>query len=64
MPDEFDRASELETRQREDALARVRSRVGLLPCGACHNCGEELPPGRLFCDADCRDDFEKRHRQK
>ena len=64
MPDEIDRASELEERQRADALSRVRTRVGLLLCGACHNCGERLPAGRLFCDADCRDDFEKRTRKQ
>lgn len=44
---------------RELALKR---RYKMLPAaGHCHNCGEALARGRLFCDADCRDDWE--HRQ-
>lgn len=27
--------------------------------GACHNCGESVSGGSLFCDSDCRDDWEK-----
>ena len=30
--------------------------------GECHNCEAKLPPLTRFCDADCRDDFERRGR--
>lgn len=28
--------------------------------GACHECGEELPGGRRFCDRDCLDTWQLR----
>lgn len=62
--DEFDRASELEQRERDACVAAARNRRGLLPCGFCYNCEEPLPAGRLFCDTECRDDYEKRVRKK
>lgn len=41
-------------------IAEIRSvRPGLIATGRCHNCDETLPPAHLFCDADCRDDYEK-----
>jgi hypothetical protein len=27
--------------------------------GFCLNCGEPLPGGRRWCDADCRDDWQR-----
>jgi len=50
----------------EDAIDKVRHRQVLHPKGACFNCEEALEPfsGKLFCDTDCRDDFEKRHRRR
>lgn len=61
MPDDFDHASELEQWQRDQALHHARSQRAMPATGACHNCGEALPDARLFCDRDCRDDYEKRH---
>lgn len=46
------------------AAARLRRVPGLNPVGKCHNCEERLPEGRLFCDADCRDDWAKRNRNR
>lgn len=35
----------------------------LNPTGECYNCEEPLEePDKLFCDCDCREDFEKRKR--
>lgn len=34
----------------------------LIAVGFCHHCGETVKPGHLYCDADCRDDYEK-HQQ-
>jgi hypothetical protein len=60
--DEFDRASELEERQRVDALARSRAGNCLTPTGDCHFCGELVK--RLFCDTDCRDAYERVQRAR
>lgn len=61
MPDEADRAQEVEERQRAAALTKRRPTLPI--CGYCHNCGTTLgTTGLLFCDEDCRDDYEKRER--
>ena len=65
MADICDVASELEERQRQSAAetAMRRARADrLIPISKCHNCGEPLPDGKLFCDADCRADHEQRMR--
>lgn len=36
---------------------------GPQPTGACHNCKDDVDAG-CFCDADCREDWEKRARNK
>lgn len=67
MADQFDRASEHETLDRELAIkaALATSRAGILnPKGHCYNCAEPLPKGGLFCDADCRTDHEGRKRSQ
>ncbi len=47
-----------------DAQARA-AQAALKPMGACHNCGETLSAGLLFCPGvACRDDFEKRQQAK
>lgn len=45
------------------ASARLRRNPTLPVIGQCYNCEEELRAG-VFCDADCRDDYEKRTRNK
>lgn len=55
--DDLDRASDHEERLREAAKTM---RLPQLPQnGRCHNCGEQIAAGLLFCDADCRDDYQK-----
>ena len=50
---------------REQAIAAVRRRKSELnPAGFCHYCSEPLPPGILFCNAGCRDDYETEQRLK
>lgn len=53
-----DQATEAEERDRERALL-MRKPV-LSRTGRCYNC--ENPVEELYCDVDCRDDFEKRQR--
>ena len=63
MADEADLAFDTEQQLLTQALAaqRRRSRV-LQPFGACHHCGnEDGIENRLFCDADCADDWEYEH---
>lgn len=48
---------------RDIAMHKRRS-TGLLYTGNCHNCGDITGGGRRFCDADCRDDYELRVKQK
>lgn len=64
--DPVDRASVEEQRNLERAIEAARSReVRILAfTGRCYNCDERLGPGHRFCDADCRDDFEKRTGKK
>lgn len=60
MSDEADRADEaIEVML---AAARLRRKPVLPSVGHCHNCDEPVRAGDLFCDADCRDDYERRTR--
>lgn len=56
--DDADRADQEVERMREEAL-RHRKHDHLPHISRCYNCGE-VAPGRLFCDADCQSDYEKR----
>ncbi|HAF2131138.1 TPA: hypothetical protein G9F27_005492 [Salmonella enterica] len=60
MADDADIASETE-QLRTDAALSGRERRTLPETGHCYNCNEVISSG-LFCDADCRDDYEKRER--
>lgn len=63
MADIIDMASEVEEIERRAALSR-RQPEGPAATGECHNCGEPMPDGRRWCDADCRDDWQRaRHRR-
>ena len=59
-----DRATQREQEICADALLEVRRAAVLPDTGCCHNCGELTGVGRRFCDADCRDDFERREKLK
>ncbi|PZQ21150.1 MAG: hypothetical protein DI569_12860 [Sphingopyxis macrogoltabida] len=63
MADIIDRAAELEEMNRADALAR-RKPDGPPATGHCLNCGEPMPEGRRWCDADCRDDWQAERARK
>lgn len=42
------------------ALLASRRMTELQPCGSCYNCGEDIAPGRKFCDIECREDYDHR----
>ena len=58
MSDLADLANETAELSLQQAL-RTRA-PEIVPRGTCHNCEE--PTRKLFCDADCHDDWEKRTR--
>lgn len=64
MPDVCDLASDREATDTALALkaARERTEPPMPPNGHCYNCGEPVPTDARFCDCDCRDDWQARHR--
>lgn len=58
MSDDVDRANENAAIVLAVQLL-ARKPAGLIPCGACHFCSEDVPGDKLFCGVDCRDDHQK-----
>lgn len=60
MTDIYDQATFREEQERERSIAAAR-RVGKLleANGTCHWCGEAVKAERRFCDADCRDGWQR-----
>ncbi len=61
LDDDAERAEQI---FRDAALverARNAERNTLKPYGACYFCGESLRLGLLFCNTDCRDDWQREH---
>lgn len=65
--DPLDQASRLteETIQRgiDEARAKAKKRE-LKPTGRCHWCEERIGRDQLFCDHDCRDDWQNEQDRK
>lgn len=59
MADIADRAGEIEELNTGIAIKQRKSELKFI--GVCYNCSDSIKSG-VFCDADCRDDFEKRER--
>ncbi len=59
--DVSDQATQREEQLLEAALSDQAYKTRLTADGTCKNCGEAVVAG-MFCDADCRDDFERRER--
>lgn len=65
MPDDLDRAAEHEQLQRQLSLAEALTRpAGPLAVGACLFCETTLAEGLRWCDADCRDLWERERKAK
>jgi len=65
MTDIYDQATEKEEQERMLSLQAVRSRQpSILPKGHCYNCDLSLDDRSLFCDGDCRDDWQARNPNK
>lgn len=65
-PDPLDVASTLEAAERDAGVKAARSKPCLIATGFCFDpgCQAPLPPGQLFCGAECRDYFEKQQRMQ
>lgn len=62
-PDILDVASDYQEGMIQAGIDRaLTSAVAMKAVGACHNCGEKIDG--LFCDADCRDDYEWRKKRE
>ena len=59
-PDPIDFAADLAERERQASLT-VRKPT-LARTGYCHACGEPLLPAAIFCDAECREQYERMQR--
>jgi hypothetical protein len=61
--DILDQAAELEQLERDHAIQNHLNKreVALQPRGRCYNCDE--PIDGVFCDVDCRDDYDHRVRR-
>lgn len=63
--DPVDRAVVEQERLLEEQLRQARKpQHTLLYSGSCYNCLEPLAHPDRFCDADCRDDYEKIKRSR
>lgn len=60
MADIADRAAEQQQYLNDLALQKREQAPALQANGYCHNCDEPLTGSLLFCDQDCRDDFDYR----
>lgn len=63
MADDVDVTAQRLEREME-ALLRRRAKAGPRSTGACLWCEAPLPDGQRWCDADCRDDWERAHSRR
>lgn len=66
MADPADEASDLIDQElaRQIAAAKAQGKPVKPPVGTCYFCGEKVGKGMIFCDADCRDDFDREERRR
>jgi hypothetical protein len=65
--DIYEQASAAEERDRALALKTQKeraARTALIQIGRCYFCEADVGVGRLFCDSDCRDDFELEQKRR
>jgi hypothetical protein len=62
MADEIDRANDRAQQNLELSIRAAMSSKSSLPAiGSCYNCDEPVVDGKRFCDAACRDDWQRAH---
>ena len=62
----MDEADMTQERMEKELALRLKVRRPVLPqTGHCHNCDDGLENGSLlFCNSDCRDDWQKRQKNR
>jgi hypothetical protein len=62
-PDKLDEAASLTQENTDRAVSNIRVAAKAIdtrnPLGTCWNCGDVTGHERRFCDADCRDDWNR-----
>lgn len=63
LPDPTDQAAAFEQQRTDYLVKHYRKPEGPAETGFClnPNCGLEIESGRRWCDAECRDEWEKRN---
>jgi hypothetical protein len=66
LSDAGDRAQQATEDLTSFTISNIRSNVGrtLLHSGYCYYCDEKVRSPHLFCDLDCRDDWEREQKLK
>lgn len=59
MADVVDQAQKIQEEALEIALGKQKAKPRTNTTGRCLWCNDSTGPQAMFCDADCRDDYEK-----
>ena len=59
MSDHADRSDSIIFEAVRRGVAHLHRQPHLVADGRCHYCDEAIAPAVTFCDADCRDDYDK-----
>ena len=59
MADEADRAQVVQEQALQLALGKQKTKPRVNSTGRCLWCNDVVGPEAMFCDVDCRDDYEK-----
>ena len=62
MVDDVDKANEQVQKGIEDTLKNISTVIPKNITGECFTCGQPVDNERRWCDADCRDSYEKNQR--
>ena len=62
MVDDVDKANEQVQKGIEDTLKNISTVIPKNITGECFTCGQPVDNERRWCDADCRDNYEKNQR--
>lgn len=61
--DIIDHATDIAEAERQRAISQRPRAPVIAATGSCLCCDHPLPPERRWCDADCRDEWQKRTRR-
>lgn len=64
MSDDLDRAQEASDMLTDASIRNIRNNTnrGLKPTGLCYYCESDVNSDKLFCNVECRQDFEQEQR--